>query len=115
MPDFENLDFKMKGKDEGKGYGKGKGKTMKGTRSKRCKQVRTPQGRTRRTNDRGYQGRCWSCGKTGHTSSECRWRVVSVDDDDHEVDSYSSRRSGDQPESEKDSDVGGVWIVGHVE
>ena len=42
-----------------------------------------------------------------------------MDDDDHEVDSYSSnsssRRSGDQPESEKDSDVGGVWIVGNVE
>ena len=27
----------------------------------------------------------------------------------------SSRRCGDQPESEKDSDVGGVWIVGNVE
>ena len=42
-----------------------------------------------------------------------------MDDDDHEVDSYSSnsgsRRSGDQPESQKDSDVGGVWIVGNVE
>ena len=39
------------------------------------------------------------------------------DDDDDEVDSYSSssgRRSGDQPESEKGSDVGGLWIVGKV-
>ena len=42
-----------------------------------------------------------------------------MDDDDHEVDrdssNSSSRRCGDQPESEKDSDVGGVWIVGNVE
>ena len=42
-----------------------------------------------------------------------------MDDDDHEADrdssNSSSRRSGDQPESEKDSDVGGVWIVGNVE
>ena len=40
------------------------------------------------------------------------------DDDDDEVHSYGSssgRRSGDQPESEKGSDVGGVWIVGNVE
>ena len=35
---------------------------------------------------------------------------------DDEVDGYSScRRSGDQSESEKGSDVGGVWIVGNVE
>ena len=26
-----------------------------------------------------------------------------------------SRKSGGQPESEKDGEVGGVWIVGHVE
>ena len=41
-----------------------------------------------------------------------------MDDDDDEVDSYSSssgKRSEDQPESEKDSDVSGVWIVGNVE
>ena len=39
-----------------------------------------------------------------------------MDDDDDEVDGYSSgRRSGDQSESEKGSDVGGVWIVGNVE
>ena len=42
-----------------------------------------------------------------------------MDDDDHEVDSHSSgsnsTRNGDQPESEKGSDVGGVWIVGNVE
>ena len=40
-----------------------------------------------------------------------------MDDDDDEVDSCSSscsRRSGDQPESEKGSDVSGVWIVGNV-
>ena len=44
-----------------------------------------------------------------------------MDEDDHEVDrhssssSSSSRWSGDQPESEKGSDVGGVWLVGNVE
>ena len=42
-----------------------------------------------------------------------------MDDDDHEVDNYSSSssgtRSGDQPESEKGSVVGGVWIVWNVE
>ena len=42
--------------------------------------------------------------------------VDNVDDDDDEVDGYGSgRRSGDQSESEKGSDVGGVWIVGNVE
>ena len=41
---------------------------------------------------------------------------VDNDDDDDEVDGYSSgRRSGDQSESEKGSDVGGVWIVGNEE
>ena len=36
--------------------------------------------------------------------------------DDDEVDGYrSGRRSGDRSESEKGSDVGGVWIVGNVE
>ena len=58
------------------------------------------------TIDRGYQGQCWSCGKIGHKSSECRWGVDNVDDDDDEVDGYG-RRSGDQSESEKGSDVGG--------
>ena len=99
---------KGKGKDEDKGYGKGKGKTMKGTGRKGA-------GRGEQ-NDRGYQGQCWSCGKIGHKSSECRWGVDNVDDDEDEVDGYSSgRRSGDQSESEKGSDVGGVWIVGNVE
>ena len=51
-----------------------------------------------------------------HKSSECRWGVDNVDDDDDEVDGYGSgRRSGDRSESEKGSDVGGVWIVGNVE
>ena len=42
--------------------------------------------------------------------------VDNVDNDDDEVDGYSSgRRSGDQPESEKGNDVGGVWIDGNVD
>ena len=107
-----------KGKDEGKGYGKGKGKTMKGTGRKGASKSGRFKGRRGEQNDRGYQGQSWSCEKTGHKSSECRWKVDNVDDDDDEVDSHSSssgRRSGDQPESEKGSDVGGMWIVGNVE
>ena len=107
---------KGKGKEEGKGYGKGKGKTMKGTGRKGAGKSGRFKGGRGEQNDRGYQGQCWSCGKIGHKSSECRWGVDNVDDDDDEVDGYSSgRRSGDQSESEKGSDVGGVWIVGNVE
>ena len=96
---------KGKGKDEGKGYGKGKGKTMKGTGRKGAGKSGRFKGGRGEQNDRGYQGQCWSCGKIGHKSSECRWGVDNVDDDDDEVDGYSSdRRSGDQSESEKGSD-----------
>ena len=38
-----------------------------------------------------------------------------MDEDDVGSHSSSSRRSGEPPESERDSDVGGVWIVGNVE
>ena len=104
-----------KGK-EGKGYGEGKGKTMKGTGRKGAGKSGRFKGGRGEQNDRGYQGQCWSCGKIGHKSSECRWGVDNVDDDDDEVDGYGSgRRSADQSESEKGSDVGGVWIVGNVE
>ena len=107
---------KGKGKDEGKGYGKGKGKTMKGTGRKGAGKSGRFKGGRGEQNDRGYQGQCWSCGKIGHKSSECRWGVDNVDDDDDELDGYGSgRRGGDQSESEKGSDVGGVWIVGNVE
>ena len=107
---------KGKGKDEGKGYGKGKGKTMKGTGRKGAGKSGRFKGGRGEQNDRGYQGHCWSCGKGGHKSLECRCGVDNVDDDDDEVDGYcSGRRSGDQSESEKGSDVGGVWIVGNVE
>ena len=107
---------KGKGKDEGKGYGKGKGKTMKGTGGKGAGKSGRFKGGRGEQNDRGYQGQCWSCGKIGHKSSECRWGVDNVDDHDDEVDGYSSgRRSRDQSESEKGIDVGGVWIVGNVE
>ena len=89
---------------------------MKGTGRKGAGRSGRFKGGRGEQNDRGYQGQCWSCGKIGHKSSECRWGVDNVDDDDDEVDGYSSgRRSGDQSESEKGSDVGGVWIVGNVE
>ena len=109
---------KGKGKDEGKGYGKGKGKTTKETGRKGAGKLGRFKGGRGEQNCRGYQGQCWSCGKIEHKSSECRWRVDNVHDDDEEVDSKSSssgRRSGDQPESEKGNDVGGLWIVGNVE
>ena len=103
---------KGKGKDEGKGYGNGKGRTMKATGRKGAGKSGRFKGGRGEQNDQGYQGQCWSCGKIGHKSSECRWGVDNVDDDDGELD---GRRSGDQSESEKGSDVGGVWIVGNVE
>ena len=89
---------------------------MKGTGRKGAGKSGRFKGGRGEQNDRGYQGQCWSCGKIGHKSSECRWRVDNVDVDDEEADGYSSgRRSGDQSEAEKVSDVGGVWIVGNVE
>ena len=107
-------DFRMRGKgkgkakDEGKGQIKGEGKMEKGAGKKgpgKC--GRFKGGRAGEQNDRGYQGQCWTCSKTGHGSSECRWGVDNVDEDDAD-----SQRSWEQPESEKDR---GVWIVGNVE
>ena len=89
---------KGKGKEEGKGYGKGKGKTMKGTGRKGAGKSGRFKGGRGEQSDRGYQGQCWSCGKIGHKSSECRWGVDNVDDDDDdEVDGYSSGRSDQSP------------------
>ena len=100
---------KGKGKDEGKGIGKGKGKMVKGAGKKGLgKSGRFKGRRAGEQNDRGYQERCCSCGKTGHMSSECRWGVDNVDYDDMDSHCSSNRRSGEQPESERDSDVGGV-------
>ena len=81
-----------KGKDEGKGYGKGKGKTMKGTERKGAGKSGRFKGERGEQNDRGYQGQCWSCGKIGHKSSECRWGVDNVDDDDDELGGSGSDR-----------------------
>ena len=78
-----------KGKEEGKGYGKGKGKTMKGTGRKGAGKSGRFKGGRGEQNDRGYQGQCWSCGKIGHKSSECRWGVDNVDVDDDEIDGCS--------------------------
>ena len=55
---------------------------------------------------RGYQGQCLTCGRTELKSSECRIRNGS---------GSHSQGSGEQPESEMDDEVGGVWIVGNVE
>ena len=40
----------------------------------------------------GYQGQCWTCGTIGHTSSECRWSVAVIDEDDADC-----RKSGGHP------------------
>ena len=88
----EKVRGKGKGKEEGKGYGKGKGKTMKGTGRKGAGKAGRFKGGRGEQNDRVYQGQCWSCGKIGHKSSECRWGVDNVDDDDDEVDGYGSGR-----------------------
>ena len=107
-----------KGRDEGKRQGKGKGSMAKGAVKKgsgkfgRFKGVRAGE-----QSDRGYQGQCWTCGRTGHKSSECRWEVDNVDDDDvgSITNGSDSQRSREQPESEMNYEVGGVWIVGNVE
>ena len=58
----------------------------------------------------GYQGQCWTCSNVGHTSSECRWRVASIDEEDADC-----RNSGGRLKAEEDGEVGSVWIVGNVE
>ena len=73
---------KGKEKDEGKGYGKGKGKTMKGTGKDWRRQVRdvSREDEEKKTieDTKDNAGRV------------ARWGVDNVDDDDDEVDSYSS-------------------------
>ena len=89
---------------------------MKRTERKGAGKSGRPKGGRGEQNDRGYQGQRWPCGKTGHKPSERRRGVDNVDDDDDEPDGHGSgRRSGDQPESEKGSDGGGVWTVGNVQ
>ena len=94
---------KGKGGDGGKGYAKGEGNTMK--------RFRRSQGRTfGRTEKMVYRGECWTCGRIGQKSVECRRRVGGVEEED-----VDHRISGEEPESEEDGDAGGVWIVGNVE
>ena len=95
---------KGKGRDEGKEHAKGKGKMANGAGRKGSGKSGGVKGEQKRW---GYQGQCWTCGRTGHKSSECRWKVDNVVEDDAE-----SRRSGERCESEKDDEVGRVWIVG---
>ena len=58
---------------------------MKGTGRKGAGKSGRSKGGRGEQNDRGYQGQCWSCCKTGHKSSECRWEVDRVDDDGDEM------------------------------
>ena len=100
-------DCRMNGKGEGegreggKGYAKGESKTVNGARKKGSGKSGGFKGEQKGW---GYQGQCWTCGKIGDKSSECRWEIDNVDEDD-----------ADSPESEKDDEVGGVWVVGSAE
>ena len=98
---------KGKGRDGGKEYSEGKGRMVKGAGKKGSGQSGGLKGEQK---DWGYQGQCWTCGKIGHKSVKCPWEVGNVDEDD-----VDSRKSGGRSESEKDDEVGGVWIVGNVE
>ena len=74
------------------------------------------QGATaRRAENCGCQGQCWTRGKVGHMSSECRWRVARADEEeDSDSRGTGNRKSGQQTASEENGEVGGVWIVGNV-
>ena len=49
---------------------------------------------------KGYQGTCWKCGRVGHKAMECRVRAA------NEV---------GEVEAQNDTEIGGVWMIGHVE
>jgi hypothetical protein len=75
-------------KGDGKGYGfeKGSGKGLGGK-------------------GKGYQGTCWSCGKIGHKSAECRASVHAVAEEDLTKEAAV----------EEVSVGGGLWLIGSVE
>ena len=68
---------KGKGRDEGRRHVKGKGKVAEGAGIKGFGKSRGVQGEQKGW---GYQGQCWTCGRTGHKSSVCE--VDNVDEDD---------------------------------
>ena len=83
---------KGKGKgNDSKGKGKGKGNDSKGKGK--------GKGDDGKGKGKGYQGTCWTCGKVGHKSHECRSRSA-----------YSV-----EEEIVEEADVGGVWTIGNVE
>lgn len=78
-----------KSKGKGKGPDKGAGKGVKGGNDVGAK-----------GKGKGYQGTCYTCGKTGHKAWECRSRSVNAVQE--EV-------------GEEVVEIGTVWNVGHVE
>ena len=100
---------KGEGKDGGKGYTKGKRMADNG-RQDGLKFGGYKGGAAGSPRAEGYQGRCWTCGNLGHKSSECRWGVAGVVEEDADC-----RKSGCQPASEEDGEVGSAGIVGNVE
>ena len=50
------------------------------------------------------------CGRTGHKSADCLWRLAGVD-----VEDAYCRASGGPLEDYEDGKVGGVWVDGNAE
>ena len=57
------------------------GRRQDGQREEGQRQVRRLQRRSS-SKGGGYQGHCWTCGKIGHKSSECRLGVAGIDEED---------------------------------
>ena len=61
---------------------------------------------------KGYQGQCWTCGKIGHKSAECRSypRLAgSVEEGGEQA------QQGGSQEEVKEKSVGTIWRIGNVD
>ena len=98
--------FAMESRRKGKGQGKGRDES-KGHAQANLLDTREDFREIRKAGD--TKERCWTCGRFGHKSAECRWGVAGIEEEDADC-----RRSGGQLEPEEDGKVGGVWIAGNV-
>ena len=71
------------------GYNRGGQKGFKGE----SKGGKGPKG-----GGKGYQGTCWRCGQVGHKSPEC-----------------TSAQANNVHEETEEAEIGGVWMIGHIE